>query len=78
VLEEKTKNNLGKDESEHLTHLLHELRSRFVQVMQLVAAQGGVDAAAGDLEETDADADDVAPTASPAATKPPKGRIITE
>jgi hypothetical protein len=45
VLEEKTKGNLTDEESKELTTLLSELRSRFVQITQLLAqqaAQSGV------------------------------------
>ena len=39
VVEEKTKGNLSADESAELTEVLAQLRSRFVQVAKLVAAQ---------------------------------------
>jgi hypothetical protein len=39
VLEEKTQGNLSEEESKELTGVLHELRSRYVQIMQMVAAQ---------------------------------------
>jgi len=39
VLEEKTRGNLTDDENRELTHLLSELRARFVQVTKLVAQQ---------------------------------------
>ena len=39
VIEEKTKGNLTADESQELTEILAGLRTRFVQVAQLVAAQ---------------------------------------
>ncbi|MBL9150021.1 MAG: DUF1844 domain-containing protein [Phycisphaerae bacterium] len=39
VLEEKTKGNLSADESTHLTMLVGELRSRYVQLMTIVAQQ---------------------------------------
>lgn len=39
VLEEKTAGNLSEDEATEITQLVQELRSRFVQVAQLVAAQ---------------------------------------
>ena len=32
VLEEKTKNNLTPDEGKHVTRVLHELRSAFVEI----------------------------------------------
>ncbi|MHC4415502.1 MAG: DUF1844 domain-containing protein [Planctomycetota bacterium] len=48
VLEEKTKGNLGDDESKELHQILTELRGRFVQISQLVARQStvGTEAAA--------------------------------
>jgi len=39
VLDEKTRGNLTDEESKELTGVLHELRSRFVQIVQSVAAQ---------------------------------------
>jgi hypothetical protein len=39
VLEEKTKGNLSDDEAKELSAVLGELRSRFVQIAQLVAQQ---------------------------------------
>jgi hypothetical protein len=45
VLEEKTKGNVTEEEAKELTQLLGELRSRYVQIAQLVAQQsatGGV------------------------------------
>jgi hypothetical protein len=39
VLEEKTRGNLTDEESRELTGVIHELRSRFVQIMQMVAQQ---------------------------------------
>ncbi|MGP1346496.1 MAG: DUF1844 domain-containing protein [Phycisphaerales bacterium] len=39
VLEEKTKGNLSDEESKELMGVLHELRSRYVQLMQVVAQQ---------------------------------------
>ena len=39
VIEEKTKGNLTAEESQELTEILAGLRTRFVQVAQLVAAQ---------------------------------------
>ncbi len=50
VLEEKTKGNVTEEEATELTHLLGELRSRFVQINQLMAQQaaaGGVQAPEG-------------------------------
>lgn len=41
VLEEKTKGNLTEEESGEITGVLHELRSRFVELMQIVAKQQG-------------------------------------
>ncbi len=38
VLDEKTKGNLSDEESKELTSVLHELRARFVQIVQGVAA----------------------------------------
>ena len=40
VLEEKTKGNLDEEESKEIGTVLNELRSRFVQIAQLVAEQG--------------------------------------
>jgi hypothetical protein len=45
VIEEKTKGNLSEEEASELKQLLSELRSRFIQVTQLVAQQ----AASGNL-----------------------------
>ncbi|MCP4011829.1 MAG: DUF1844 domain-containing protein, partial [Phycisphaeraceae bacterium] len=39
VLDEKTKGNITDDEAGELTNVLNELRSRFVQIAQLVAQQ---------------------------------------
>jgi hypothetical protein len=39
TLEEKTKGNLNDDESKELTEILRELRSRFVELSQMVAQQ---------------------------------------
>lgn len=39
VLEEKTKGNLSDEQSKEITQILAELRSRFVQITQLVAQQ---------------------------------------
>ena len=41
VLEEKTKGNLTDDEAKELSAVLGELRSRFVQIAQLIAQQQG-------------------------------------
>jgi hypothetical protein len=41
VIEEKTQGNLTDDESKELSGVVVELRSRFVQVTQLLAEQGG-------------------------------------
>ena len=52
VLEEKTKGNLSAEEAKELTGVLHELRVRFVQIIQSVAAsaeQGGAGGPAGPL-----------------------------
>ena len=44
VLEEKTKGNLSDEQSKEITQILAELRSRFVEITQLVAQQqaGGI------------------------------------
>ncbi|MHC5026730.1 MAG: DUF1844 domain-containing protein [Planctomycetota bacterium] len=51
VLDEKTKGNLEAEEAEEMKQVLAELRSRFVQIKQLVeqqqAAGGGIPGAAG-------------------------------
>ena len=47
VLEEKTKGNLTDEESTELVQLLAELRSRFVQINDLVARQAAVPGEAG-------------------------------
>ncbi|MFI4856096.1 MAG: DUF1844 domain-containing protein [Phycisphaerales bacterium JB065] len=39
VLEEKTKGNLTEEEAGEIAGVLHELRSRFVELMQIVAKQ---------------------------------------
>ena len=39
VLEEKTKGNLTEEEAGEISGVLHELRSRFVELMQIVAKQ---------------------------------------
>lgn len=39
VLEEKTKGNITKEESDDLATVLHELRGRFVEMMQLAMRQ---------------------------------------
>lgn len=41
VLEEKTKGNLTDEETGEISGVLHELRSRFVELMQIVAKQQG-------------------------------------
>jgi len=47
VLGEKTEGNLTDEESTHLTQINNELRSRFVQIVQLIQQQGGAGAGAG-------------------------------
>ncbi len=47
VLEQKTKGNLEKEEADELRQILAELRSRFVQISQLVAKQMAAQQAAG-------------------------------
>ena len=42
VLEEKTKGNLSDEESKELSGVLHELRSRFVELAQMIAQQQGM------------------------------------
>jgi hypothetical protein len=49
VLEQKTKGNLDKEESQELTQMLAELRNRFVQISQLVAKQMAAQKAGGTL-----------------------------
>ncbi len=77
MLEEKTQKNLSKEEGEHLQRLLHELRARFVQVMQLVASHGAgepeLDEAPLDEDETSAEEPGPLPE-----TSAKKSRIITE
>jgi hypothetical protein len=68
VLEQKTKGNLTPEESKELTQVLAELRSRFVQLAQLVAQQ------APDL--TAEPKSGPAPAAAAAPT--PKSKIILE
>lgn len=58
VLEEKTKGNLTDEETQEFSHLLAELRARYVHVSRLVAEQ----AAAGNVQ---------APAPDIAATPPP-------
>jgi hypothetical protein len=41
ILEEKTKGNLTEEEQQELTGVSHELRSRFVEIAQMVAQQQG-------------------------------------
>jgi len=59
VLEEKTKGNLTDEESQELTSVLHELRLRFVEIVQGVAA-------AVAEEDTQKDAGDAGVTEAPA------------
>ena len=47
MLEEKTKGNLAAEEASELRQVLAELRSRFVQIAQLVARQAGAPQPAG-------------------------------
>lgn len=47
VLEEKTKGNLTEEEARELGGVLHELRSRFVELMQIVAKQQAAGAMGG-------------------------------
>ncbi|GAB4550062.1 MAG: hypothetical protein Tsb0013_11660 [Phycisphaerales bacterium] len=47
VLEEKTKGNLTDEESQELVGVIHELRSRFVEIAQMVAKQQGAGGAPG-------------------------------
>ena len=47
VLEEKTKGNLSKEEEEELKLVTHELRSRYVEIGQLLAAQMAQQAGGG-------------------------------
>ena len=47
VIDEKTKGNLSDEEDKELTQLLTELRSRFVQITQLIAQQAS--APGGDM-----------------------------
>lgn len=47
VLEEKTKGNITEEESTEIGTVLNELRSRFVQIAQLVAEQGSQPGAEG-------------------------------
>lgn len=48
VLEEKTKGNLSDEESKELTQILHELRSRYVYISDLVAKQMAAGGAGGE------------------------------
>ena len=41
VLEEKTQGNLSDEESKELSGVIHELRSRFVELAQMIAQQQG-------------------------------------
>ena len=54
VIEEKTKGNLDEEEAKELSAVLHELRSRFVEVTQLIAQQQAGQAAAGGAAPGDA------------------------
>ncbi len=52
VLEEKTRGNLTKEEEDEIKGVLHELRSRFVELMRMVAqqqAQGGAGSPTGGM-----------------------------
>ncbi len=75
VLEEKTKGNLAEDESAELRQVLTELRSRFVQLLQVVAQQQAQAGGAGAMGGMPSPA---AMTGSPAAgsTAPAKPSII--
>ncbi len=42
ILEEKTKGNLTDEESQELSGVIHELRSRFVEIAQMIAQQQGM------------------------------------
>ncbi len=66
VLEEKTKGNLTDEESTELVQLLAELRSRFVQINDLVARQAAVTAVPGA-----AGTDGGTPPAAPIDLSPP-------
>jgi len=57
VLEEKTKGNLTEEEAGEISGVLHELRSRFVELMQIVAKQQATAGSGG----------------GPAGPMPPKG-----
>ncbi|MBX3355203.1 MAG: DUF1844 domain-containing protein [Phycisphaeraceae bacterium] len=72
VLEEKTKGNLTPEESKDLEGIIRELRMRFVQIMQLVARQGEIDAAAGQGGAAGPGSASSA-AATPAARPPAKG-----
>ncbi|MEO1130654.1 MAG: DUF1844 domain-containing protein [Planctomycetota bacterium] len=41
ILQEKTKGNLAEEEDKELTGVLHELRTRFVELAQMIAQQQG-------------------------------------
>lgn len=47
VLEEKTRNNLSEAESKDLLGAVHELRSRYVELVQMVARQASAGGGAG-------------------------------
>jgi hypothetical protein len=49
VLEEKTKGNLSAEEASEIAGVLHELRSRFVELMQMVAKQRASTGGAGSM-----------------------------
>ncbi len=59
VLEEKTKGNLTDDEARDLGQILHELRSRYVELARVIAEQGATGAG---------------PAPGAGATPPPPGR----
>jgi hypothetical protein len=52
VVEEKTKGNLSEEEETELKQLHTELQNRFVQIAQLVAAQGQGGMPTGDMNES--------------------------
>ena len=59
VLDEKTKGNISEEEAGELTNVLNELRSRFVQIAQLVAQQQAEAAGAPGAPGTPADIPDL-------------------
>ncbi len=65
VLEQKTMNNLSEDEAKELKQILADLRSRFVQIAQLVAQQMAKQGAGG-------------VTVAPVSAIPGASPIITE